>query len=886
MAKTYFDYTGDGSRTVYPATFALGILQRDDVYVYTGTDYQAQVDYTWPDSSTIELTTPIGIDEKLRIRRVVSRDTPHNDFQGGAVLEEHNLDMSFLQALMLIEEIDDGFLPPSFTYQQDVSFGNNKIIDLADGTEEGDAVTMRQYAFLYDNVGRVLDTPEFKKIEEALDQFEIDYAEWLTNYRGAGADFPVTTDERPLTNGALFYYSGIEHSNGLYIHYESYNEPNTGPWRLVSGVGPAGPTGAQGVEGPKGAQGVQGETGSRGEQGVRGIQGVTGEQGPIGNVGAQGNPGPRGPQGIEGPQGAQGDLGPEGPQGLEGPQGVAGPTGLRGDSFDIDQSGTLLERDGYDTELENFVYYATDYIAVEGITPKYNVFDPDGTTIDWNLDWQPSGPQSLVVTIGGVPQSPRAYEMIVDGVTGDYLLRISPAAPVGAEIVIREVEVSSGYGAIYIKRSDAAGDWSDPIPFGRGPQGEQGPDGIQGQQGDQGVQGQQGPQGAVGPTGAQGPQGDVGATGAEGPAGPQGDRGIAGVQGSEGERGPKGEQGTRGIEGVRGPQGAQGDVGATGATGPVGPQGPAGNKGPEGDRGSQGIRGSRNFYLAVPSNDLNWSTSRISEALGISGAVSDEDVVTNDKITMYNTGAGYSETRVYIGPTTNGIVTAANAVLLANWLKTDATNNNILEVVNGVSGGVPLQYMTIVDESMSCLRLPFASWGAGTLLGQGARVLVLKPAGMTVTLPTAPDGSNDEFELRAVDYTRLVTVSNISIVLNSSLNTTYDPNAAGGKLVLRALAYNAANTLVARSDVEIDLRPFYSSTLKSYTGTASVDNIGVSVPSGCYVILEIVPDNYLSGAIDRTAADYWWVKGTNKVQDVGATGYTRRKVVITESLLF
>lgn len=70
-------------------------------------------------------------------------------------------------------------------------------------------------------------------------------------------------------------------------------------------------------------------------------------------------------------------------------------------------------------------------------------------------------------------------------------------------------------GDLYIKLSNASGDWSAPIPF-RGPQGEAGPAGPQGPAGPEGPQGIQGDQGAAGP---QGPPGPEGAQGAQGPAG-------------------------------------------------------------------------------------------------------------------------------------------------------------------------------------------------------------------------------------------------------------------------------------------------------------------------------------------------------------------------------
>lgn len=73
-------------------------------------------------------------------------------------------------------------------------------------------------------------------------------------------------------------------------------------------------------------------------------------------------------------------------------------------------------------------------------------------------------------------------------------------------------------GNLYLKVSDASGDWSEAIPF-RGPQGNRGPQGEQGPKGDKGDTGEQGPQGEQGIQGIQGEKGDKGDPGEQGPKG-------------------------------------------------------------------------------------------------------------------------------------------------------------------------------------------------------------------------------------------------------------------------------------------------------------------------------------------------------------------------------
>ena len=139
-------------------------------------------------------------------------------------------------------------------------------------------------------------------------------------------------------------------------------------------------------------------------------------------------------------------------------------------------------------------------------------------------------------------------------------------------------------GNVYLKSSDAPGDWSTPIPF-RGPQGERGLQGERGEKGEKGDQGETGPQGEKGETGDQGETGPQGAQGEQGETGPQGEQGEQGIQG---EKGDKGDQGETGETGPQGPQGEQGEKGDTGPRGPRGYTGLPGEPGPQGERGADG----------------------------------------------------------------------------------------------------------------------------------------------------------------------------------------------------------------------------------------------------------------------------------------------------------
>lgn len=359
---------------------------------------------------------------------------------------------------------------------------------------------------------------------------------------------------------------------------------NEGPQGIQGIQGPQGPKGDVGPTGPDGPAGPTGPQGIQGEQGIQGPQGVKGEQGPIGLQGIQGIPGEKGDQGALGPKG---DTGPQGPQGAQGPVGPKGDTGNDGQSFQIDAMGLFSERSQYDSEPEGFTYYATDFSVSENVTPHHDRFTADGSTDTFALSYTPDGPQSISVVVAGVVQGPDTYTVTIDA-DEKYTIKLDEVPLEGTYITVREFSIATGYGALYFKNSATSGDWSKPVPFGKGPRGDQGPQGVQGAQGPQGPIGATGPQG---PQGLKGPQGEQGVKGIQGDAGPAGPKGVQGEQGIPGPVGPQGPAGEKGPQGNPGPTGPQGDAGPEGIQGPKGDQGSIGPTGPEGPQGPQGLVG-------------------------------------------------------------------------------------------------------------------------------------------------------------------------------------------------------------------------------------------------------------------------------------------------------
>lgn len=148
MALTRLDFTGDGVRTVYTVPFTLGYLQKDYIYVYLAEDsYKDQLDYSWLNDNQIVLDSPVAVGVPFSIRRVVPRDTPVNDYESGAILSDTNLDESFLQELMILEEIEDGYIVPEgdFKLNNDIDMQGNKVINVGESTDDGDAINRKTF---------------------------------------------------------------------------------------------------------------------------------------------------------------------------------------------------------------------------------------------------------------------------------------------------------------------------------------------------------------------------------------------------------------------------------------------------------------------------------------------------------------------------------------------------------------------------------------------------------------------------------------------------------------------------------------------------------------------------------------------------------------------
>lgn len=230
MALTRNDFTGDGTTTVYTPSFALGFLQQSDVYVSLDTDdYTTQLDYTWLNSTQIVLNTPVASGVGFNIRRVVDRNAPINDYEAGAILRESNLDASFLQALMILHEIEDGYITTSPPWVVEtlrlngiLDMDGNRITNLGQPIDLTDAVRLIDVQGILE--GDFLTVPSINESIVLTDgQTLVTFVDNTT----IGADFHINginVDSRRLNNNDIDASATTDTSITL---FESYPEGTT-----------------------------------------------------------------------------------------------------------------------------------------------------------------------------------------------------------------------------------------------------------------------------------------------------------------------------------------------------------------------------------------------------------------------------------------------------------------------------------------------------------------------------------------------------------------------------------------------------------------------------------------------------------------------------------
>lgn len=207
--RTIKTYVGEVGRTVYPVDFGLGYLDRSHVYVYAGDTPTEQLQYTWPNANQIELVTPFTTGAEFKIRRITPRHSLFNDYENGAVLEEQNLDDSFKQTLMVLEEWEDGSYPDGLKMLGDIDMQGNRILNLAKPLLPHEPLRLQDVNI---DVSLIVPDSEFALIRSTITPTPLNGKMWFNKETGLsvgddGVWKPVGGTAEPQTGGGIVYAS-------------------------------------------------------------------------------------------------------------------------------------------------------------------------------------------------------------------------------------------------------------------------------------------------------------------------------------------------------------------------------------------------------------------------------------------------------------------------------------------------------------------------------------------------------------------------------------------------------------------------------------------------------------------------------------------------------
>lgn len=146
MSYSYTTAIGDGVTKDFSFSFAgqdTGYLRPSDVKTFIGgLAVSSTVNPSTPNVVSFSVAPPVGAE--ILIRRVMPRNVPYSDFSRGNPFSQDALNNTNLQMLYLIQEIYDGYLPAGFYFRVDIDMRGKKLINLGDGSADGDAVNMKQ----------------------------------------------------------------------------------------------------------------------------------------------------------------------------------------------------------------------------------------------------------------------------------------------------------------------------------------------------------------------------------------------------------------------------------------------------------------------------------------------------------------------------------------------------------------------------------------------------------------------------------------------------------------------------------------------------------------------------------------------------------------------
>lgn len=146
MSYTFTTAVGDGVTTVFPFSFAgqdNGYLSVSNVNVFVaGTSVPFTIPSNDPNKAYLSSAPPVGAE--VLIRRIMPKNVPYTDFARGNPFSQDALNNTNLQQLYVVQELLDGYFPVGYYLKQDLNMGGHRVVNMAPGTQNGDATNWEQ----------------------------------------------------------------------------------------------------------------------------------------------------------------------------------------------------------------------------------------------------------------------------------------------------------------------------------------------------------------------------------------------------------------------------------------------------------------------------------------------------------------------------------------------------------------------------------------------------------------------------------------------------------------------------------------------------------------------------------------------------------------------
>lgn len=231
MAFSFTQQTGDGSTTAFPFSFTgigRGYIRESDIHVFVD---EVEVSHTLSGENQVVIEPAPAASADILIRRIMPKTTPYADFSRGNNFGQTNLNNAFLQQLYTYHELLDGFVDEGQAeQQQDIDMNGHKIVNLAEGTDAGDAINKSQL-----DVESAINAQFRSDLNQEFDdhesEFETRFQELVAEVNEARgtlglADFRTLNLSTAIADGSLALGDTVMISNRGYHFFTVVDLPN------------------------------------------------------------------------------------------------------------------------------------------------------------------------------------------------------------------------------------------------------------------------------------------------------------------------------------------------------------------------------------------------------------------------------------------------------------------------------------------------------------------------------------------------------------------------------------------------------------------------------------------------------------------------------------